>query len=147
MTYSDSKISEPARRGQRRHASAALPQPTAPTRGTGLYWPGEDQSSLTVSCAPADYSASVIARAVEDCDAHLLALEVMPADISAATRAALIIRLRINHRSPLAVARSLARYGYEALEISPMPDTGTDDYTADDTLTRRIAELIRHLEV
>ena len=31
---------------------------------------------LTVACAPADYSASIIARAVEDVDAHLLNLNV-----------------------------------------------------------------------
>ena len=36
----------------------------------------QEASELLLSCPPADYSASSIARAVEDCDAQLLALSV-----------------------------------------------------------------------
>ena len=40
-------------------------------------WPQQPEASfLLVACAPEDYSASAIAKAVEDCDAQLLGLSV-----------------------------------------------------------------------
>ena len=60
-----------------------------------------DSSSLTVECPASDYSASSIARAVEDCNAHLLNLNVTS-----------VVDLRVNHRNADAVSRSLERYGF-----------------------------------
>ena len=69
-----------------------------------------DCSSLTVECAASDYSASSIARAVEDCDAHLLNLNVTSE--TAALPGNIVVDLRVNHRNAEAVSRSLERYGY-----------------------------------
>ncbi|MDE6684329.1 MAG: hypothetical protein K2J94_04020, partial [Duncaniella sp.] len=41
-----------------------------------LFPPRDESSRLLVSCITSDYSASRIARAVEDADAHLLNLNV-----------------------------------------------------------------------
>lgn len=62
-----------------------------------------DASRLTVTCRPGDYSASAIARAVEDCNAHLLNLNVT-SDTDA--DGDLTVELRISHRDTGAVARS-----------------------------------------
>ncbi|MDE6444295.1 MAG: hypothetical protein K2K64_07740 [Muribaculaceae bacterium] len=92
--------------------------------------PPEEQSTVTVTCPPADYSASRIAHAVEDADAHLLALSIHsapsplsdksdlsdPSDLSALSD--LTITLRISHTDPTAVTRSLERYGYEVISTS-----------------------------
>ena len=43
----------------------------------GLYPVHEGASHLLLGCRRDDYSASRIARAVEDCDAHLLNLNMM----------------------------------------------------------------------
>lgn len=81
------------------------------TGGLGRLFPYTPESSLlTVECPAADYSASSIARAVEDCDAHLLNLNVtseksvMPGNV--------VVDLRVNHRNADAVSRSLERYGF-----------------------------------
>lgn len=68
-----------------------------------------DSAWLSISCRKGDYSASRIARAVEDADAHLINLNVtsLPADGDS-----LVVSLRVNHRNPISVIRSLARYGY-----------------------------------
>ena len=95
---------------------------------------------LTVACAPADYSASIIARAVEDVDAHLLNLNVT-ADSDAAR---VVTDLRVSHRNVGAVARSLMRYGYEILSAdAPRAPPGPD--SPDDT--NPYAALIRYLDI
>lgn len=67
-------------------------------------------SSLIVECPASDYSASSIARAVEDCNAHLLNLNVT--DMKSVFPGNVVIDLRIDHRDSDAVSRSLERYGY-----------------------------------
>ncbi len=104
-----------------------------------LYPPLEESSRLLVSCIPADYSASRIARAVEDCDAQLVNLNVTSDGSSLDNR--VVFEIRVTHRSPLAVARSLERYGYEVVDVDR-------DAVADDAvMASRLAELMRYLEV
>lgn len=69
-----------------------------------------DSSSLTVECPASDYSASSIARAVEDCNAHLLNLNVTSAESAVPDN--IVVDLRVNHRNAEAVSRSLERYGF-----------------------------------
>lgn len=100
----------------------------------------EDASSLIVSCGPQDYSASVIARAVEDCDAHLVNLNVL-ADATAAGDVK--VALRVDHRNASAVSRSLQRFGYEVLQVE-----SPEEYDPDAEQSRvRANELLRYLEV
>lgn len=104
-----------------------------------LFPPVEESSTLLLSCRRGDYSASRIARAVEDCDAHLLNLNVTADTDNLDNRIA--IEIRVSHRNPLSVARSLERYGYEV--------EGFDSASvADNDLIRsRLAELMHYLEV
>lgn len=93
-------------------------------------FPGNDDSSeLTIECTRVNYSASAIARAVEDCNAHLLNLNVTSAPASTAD--SVVVDLRVSHRNPAAVVRSLERYGYL------VTDSDRDD---EDPLTLRARE-------
>ena len=71
----------------------------------------DEAAVLTVECAREDYSASLLAHAVEDVDAHLLNLSVMPAE-----GGRLNVSLRIGHRDPQAAIHSLERYGIHVTE-------------------------------
>lgn len=86
-----------------------------------LFPANPDSSTLLVICGRHDYSASIIARAVEDCDAHLLNLNIL-ADTPDAESVAVAIRVGLRHAP--SVIRSLARYGYEATEIDTEAVTG-----------------------
>ncbi len=81
-----------------------------------LYPVHEGASHLLLTCRRGDYSASRIARAVEDCDAHLLNLNVM---LDPDGDHDLLVDVRVNRLSGEAVARSLQRYGFEVLDFSP----------------------------
>lgn len=82
-----------------------------------LIAPRDDSSVLVVECAPHDYSASVIAHAVEDVDAHLVDL------ISHPTEDGLLhVTLRIRTTDPTQAAMSLERYGYRVIESPHAPD-------------------------
>lgn len=77
-------------------------------RATGSLMPDlPDTSVIEASCAQGQYSASAIARAIEDTDANLLSLLCRPAP-----GGMLHITLRIDHADPSAAVRSLERYGY-----------------------------------
>ncbi|MBP3304271.1 MAG: hypothetical protein J6L68_05400 [Muribaculaceae bacterium] len=104
-----------------------------------LFPPTEESSRILVSCIPADYSASRIARAVEDCDAHLLNLNVTADGRRLDNR--VVIELRVSHRSPMSVARSLERYGYEVLDVEH--EALADDGLASD----RIKELMHYIDL
>lgn len=71
-----------------------------------------DSCELLITCHPDNYSASTIARAVEDCNAQLLTLAVTSMRNPMGWP---IISLRINHLDPSAVSRSLSRYGFESI--------------------------------
>lgn len=79
-----------------------------------------ESSVVTVVCRQSDFAASRMAHAVEDCDAHLLNLNVTAVtdEPSAAgckvPPGCVAVQLRVSHRNPAAVIRSLARYGYTA---------------------------------
>lgn len=103
-----------------------------------LYPPRIESCELTVTCSPDDYSASLIARAVEDCDAHLINLNVTGDPDDAGK---VIVEIRVGHRTGHAVARSLARYGYEVTDIR-----GAAPDIACDVARDRVNELIRILE-
>lgn len=104
----------------------------------GLYPVVEGASHLLVGCRKEDYSASRIARAVEDCDAHLLNLNTMTDESRSYD---LLVDLRVNRLCGEAVARSLERYGYEVLDFEA--GEGLDD----STLRRRVEEVLRYLDV
>ena len=72
-----------------------------------------DASELVLAVMPEDYSASRIAGAVEDCNAHLLNLNVTRL---LTERGQMIVDLRVNHSNSSSVARSLERYGFEVLD-------------------------------
>lgn len=114
-----------------------------------FYPPVEDTSRLLVGCSRADYSASRIARAVEDCDAHLLNLNVISMngsrdytdDTADEHRLPVIADIRVTHRNAAAVAKSLERYGYSVI------DWESADAADDDTARERIDHLFRYLEL
>ncbi len=115
-------------------------------------FPHVDESSrLLVGCRREDYSASRIAHAVEDCNAHLLNLNVTAMDSDSGYdidgdgipdgKFPVVCDLRVSHRNAEGISRSLERYGYTVLAASApeKPD--------DSTLKRRIDELFRYLEI
>lgn len=72
-----------------------------------------DASELILAVMPEDYSASRIAGAVEDCNAHLLNLNVTRL---LTERGQMIVDLRVEHSSSANIARSLERYGFEVID-------------------------------
>lgn len=71
-----------------------------------------DCSVIELECSPADYSASILARAIEDTDAHLVDMFSVPAEDGR-----LRVTLRIRCEDPTAAVHSLERYGYEVSEV------------------------------
>lgn len=108
-----------------------------------LFAPAADTSSLLVACDRREYSASRLARAVEDADAHLLNLNVTSLLADDAPDGTVVVALRVGRRDALAVARSIERYGYDVLDFSG--DTGDDD--SYDTARRNADTLLRLLEM
>lgn len=97
-----------------------------------------EATDLLVTCPPGDYSASTLARAVEDCDAHLLNLNVHPRRDDAGD---LMISLRVNRLDGESVARSVERYGYRVLSVrGPLGPTTQ-------AMRDRASEVVRLLEV
>ncbi len=99
--------------------------------------PNPDSSRLLVGCAQGDYSASRIAHAVEDADASLINLNVTSLESQAAQ---IVVALRVDHRDPDRVARSLERYGYTILSVEAA-DPG------DETIRLRYEELMRYINM
>ena len=73
--------------------------------------PRDDCSVITLECRPEDYSASIIAHAVEDTDAHLVDLFSAPGE-----EGKMKVTLRVRHSDPSAAVRSLERYDFHVLE-------------------------------
>lgn len=71
----------------------------------------DDCSVITVECRPEDYSASSLARAVEDSDAQLVDLFTAPGE-----NGSMKVTLRVRHQDPSAAVRSLERYDYHVIE-------------------------------
>lgn len=70
--------------------------------------PRYDCCVIEMECAAADYSASHIARAVEDSDVHIVDLLTNPGESGH-----LRVTLRVRCEDPEATVHSLERYGYE----------------------------------
>ncbi len=70
----------------------------------------DDCSLITLECAAGDYSASRIAHAVEDSDAHLVDLWSVPADGGKVQ-----VTLRVRRDDPSPAVHSLERYGYDVV--------------------------------
>ena len=73
----------------------------------------DDCSVIVVECAAHDYSASHIARAVEDTDVHLVDLFSVPA-----AEGKVRVTLRVRCEDPTAASHSLERYGYPVVEVT-----------------------------
>lgn len=99
-----------------------------------------DWSTLTLTCARGQYSASTLARAIEDCDAHVLNLNVTGMTHGDTDNP--VIEVRISHTNPMPVVRSVARYGYEVLATKSSSASENDDVAID-----RLHHLMRWLEV
>lgn len=107
---------------------------------TLLHPANPDSSRLLVSSPTEHYSAGLMARAVEDCDAHLVNLDVTPLGDGANT----VVYLRVNRRDPSTVVRSLERFGFTVLDAR---GDGRAVAADEDRARERAAELIRLLEV
>lgn len=101
----------------------------------------DDWSIVSAQCRPSDYSASVVARAVEDCDAHVYNLNVT--DLGDADHPMLVFEIRANHRNGASIARSLERYGFDVLSVAGSGDAAGDS----DTARERFDNLMRYLEI
>lgn len=106
-----------------------------------LFPPTPDESRLLVGCRRDDYSASLIARAVEDCDAHVLNLNVTGLK-PVREGNDLVVDLRVNHRNTLAISRSLTRYGYDVIQAY-----GADSDDSTDTLRSNAQSLLHILNL
>lgn len=91
---------------------------------------------ITAECATNDYSASSLARAVEDADANLLDFLSKTTD-----RGTMRITMRISHEDPSSVCRSLERYNYNIISAH-----GTE-YADEETLDMRLNALQVYLNV
>lgn len=99
-----------------------------------------NSSTLVITCQASDYCASTICRAVEDCDAHVLNLNV----ISAVSRyGEMQVALRVDHRYADSVMRSLERFGYETIHY----ESPCDDLPSTEMARSRANELLRYLNV
>lgn len=79
--------------------------------GLGRMIAGRDDCSvITVECAAGDYSASRIAHAVEDSDAHLVDLWSVPAE-----QGKVKVTLRVRRDDPASTVHNLERYGYDVI--------------------------------
>lgn len=111
-----------------------------------LFPPLPDSCELSVVCSRSQYSASAIARAVEDADAHLLNLNVTsvhpwPRSSDDFDSDALVVDLRVSHRNAGAVARSLERYGFTVGDIRQGFDADFEN------LRSRIEQLMTQIEL
>lgn len=106
----------------------------------------EDASSLVVECSRTDYSASAIAHAVESADAHLINLNVT-GDTSSDGR--MVVDLRVSHRNPEAVMRSLERYGYRVTSTRASHALTDRDvmHSRSQVARQRLGQILTQLEV
>lgn len=116
----------------------ALPQTDSNAVLHYLFPPCAESIRLRVACPRRDYSASRIARAVEDCDAHLLNLNVTS---DFAGNDDTVVELRVGMRNTEALVRSLERYELRVLSICPA------DLDDNDTMRQRVNELLHYLEL
>ncbi|MDE6269994.1 MAG: hypothetical protein K2M12_03955 [Muribaculaceae bacterium] len=110
-----------------------------------LYAPAAEESLLLVACRRADYSASRMAHAAEDVDAHVLNLNVTTLGADDGSRSeSVVVALRVARRDATAVVRSLERYGYDVLDFCSNDPTADADL---DSARENAAALLRLLEI
>lgn len=126
-------------------------KPTKFPENDYLYPPVAESSRLLLGCRREDYSASRIAHAVEDCNAHLLNLNVTSGSRNDFVNESddesvgdgkfpVVVDIRVSHLNAQSITRSLERYGYTVIgSSSEIPDN--------DTLRERIDGLFRYLEM
>lgn len=109
-----------------------------------------DWTRLQVVCPREDYCASRIARAVEDCDAHVLNLnvssfggKVFGSHAGTDGKSDVTFDIRIDRRDPERVCRSLERYGYTVVASAGSATAGADDSAA----MENYRHLMRYLEI
>lgn len=71
----------------------------------------DDCSVITVECRPEEYSASQLAHAVEDSDAHLVDLMTAPAEDGS-----LRVTLRVRLSDPTTTVHNLERYDFHVVD-------------------------------
>ena len=99
--------------GDSDHFAGVIDQ-TSLLEGLGMMiMPRDDSSLVTVECAAGDYSASRLAHAVEDSDAHLVDLWSAPAENG---KVRVTLRIRLNDPTP--AVHNLERYGYEVVDTA-----------------------------
>lgn len=121
------------------HSSAAISSLRTRVRGRHPLSP-----HFILSCHRDDYAASRIARAVEDCDVHLLHLEAIPHPDS--PESFLLVSLATAPCNTSNIVASLERYGYEVTDVGS-PLTPADESADDDPLRERVASLLRLFDV
>ncbi len=87
--------------------------------------PRDDCSVITLECLPADYSASRIAHAVEDSDAHLVDMWSTPSEDGK-----IQVTLRVRREDPASTVHSLERYGYDVVSSYGNSDSDSDSELA-----------------
>ena len=97
-----------------------------------------DVSRFTVLCRRSDYSAGTIARAIEDCNAHVLNLNLTGESLKEDMVA---VDVRVDRKNIASIVRSLARFDYMVLNYADNEELITD------TDRQRAAELLRYLEL
>lgn len=117
-----------------------LPKDTSGGEIARLFPPLPDESRLLVECKRGDYSASIITRAIEDCDAQVMNLNVTAAGLDEDSGVT-IVDVRVNCRSTDSICRSLARYGYEVIDTTVASDLDNE------RLRLRATEILRYLEM
>jgi len=117
-----------------------LPKDTNSVDFARLFPPLADESRLLVECRRSDYSASIITRAIEDCDAQVMNLNVTDF-VSAGDADVVVVAVRVNRRNTDSIARSLARYGYEVVDSTQPSDADNE------RLRLRAAEVLKYLEL
>ena len=102
-------------------------------------FPQNDNSTeLTLAVRPVDYSGAMLARAVEDCNANLINLNVTG---ERNEDGYLLVDLRVDVLNGEAVARSLERYGFEVVDFDA-PASSSFDSARD-----RANEILRILDI
>ena len=95
-----------------------------------------ESSTITLTCAPGEFLASAVARAVEDVDAHLLDMNTLPS-----ADGLLRVVLRVSRIDPAPVVRSLERYGFTV-------SAAEGDFNTDhDLALSRLEELRRYFDL
>lgn len=105
----------------------------------GRLFPHMSEScELTLTCPSGQFSASRIAHAVEDAEAHLLNLNVTSLTDDAGQP---LIDIRVSHRNGGSVASSLDRYGYTVVDMRNAIDAHAE------SAAERIGNLMSQLNV